>query len=644
MLGVKRLYTFILGTFLPLLLATFSVCLFILLMVFLWQHINDLVGKGVDMIILAKLFFYASLSFIPMALPLAILLASLMTFGNLGEHFELLAMKASGISLIKIMKPLAIFTLFLAGISFIFQNNIILVAQTKMGTILISLRQKSLELEIPEGVFYKEITGYNVYVRQKDKKTGMLRNMMIYDYSNGFENIVVIAADSGKLSTSNDKKHQILTLYSGESFQNLGTRKTRNPNEQVRYNRETFSSRDILIDFDTNFTMADESIMGSRDIGKNVRELAHYIDSVTVKRDSVNSIIMPQFKKKVYENTFLINNQTRHRFEEENESPIDSIFLAGTDAYYNSLDLPNKIDVLMANKEQAEQAKRDNNIEMFRQNEFNTGIRSHLIQLHTKFSLAISCLLFFFIGAPLGSIIRKGGLGMPTVLSVFIYLTYYITNTFGLKMAKQGVWPVWEGMWLSTLLLILLGAFFTYKAVNDSVMMNPDAWKEFFQRLFGKKEVRNYVRKEVIMETPDYHKNIDEMKQWNIELDNYLNQNKKLFGYIDFWENGFSDASKIEKLSFFKEEWINDLLNSDENLIIGKLMDYPVIQVPKMKFMDHKIIKWLCVIIFPIGLTIYFWATIKKKQIVQDLITCKKVNKNLIREIDNLKIQNKYGI
>ena len=210
MLGVKRLYTFVLQSFLPLFVMTFFICLFIVLMQFLWRFIDDLVGKGLSIDVLGELFFYAALTMIPMALPLAILLASLMTFGNLGEHFELTAMKASGVSLIKVMKPLTVLMVFIAIGAFFFQNNVLPVAQTKMWTLLFSMRQKSPELEIPEGVFYDQIPGYNLFVESKDRENGTLYNIMIYDMSRGFDNASIILADSGKLAMMEDKTHLFL--------------------------------------------------------------------------------------------------------------------------------------------------------------------------------------------------------------------------------------------------------------------------------------------------------------------------------------------------------------------------------------------------------------------------------------------------
>ena len=280
MFRIKRLYTFMLQTFLPLFFMTFGICLFIVLMQFLWKYVDDMVGKGLEISVLAELFMYAALSLMPLALPLAILLGSLMTFGNLGERLELLAMKSAGVSLLHIMRPLIVTVCLISIGAFLFQNYVIPVAQVKFYTLLWSIRQKSPELDIPEGVFYGEITGYNVYVRHKDNETGLLRDMMIYDYSNGFENASVMVADSGRLKASADKKFLVLSLYNGESFRNLDDQsKNRSKTKKsVPYQRETFESRDILIEFDANLSMSDESFMQNQFFGKNLRELQTYID------------------------------------------------------------------------------------------------------------------------------------------------------------------------------------------------------------------------------------------------------------------------------------------------------------------------------------------------------------------------------
>ena len=246
---------------------TFFICLFIILMQFLWRYVDELVGKGIEMPVLAELFFYAAVSMVPMSLPLALLLASLMTFGNLGERLELLAIKAAGVSLLHVMRPLVIVVALIAIGAFFFQNDILPKAQVKMYTLLYSIRQKSPELDIPEGVFYDQINGYNLYVKEKDRKTGMMRDMMIYDLSGGFDNAMVILADSGKLKLTEDKQYLFLTLYSGESFENLKSQRT--AVNSVPYRRETFSTKEILIPFDAGFNRMDDGVMQNQYIGRS---------------------------------------------------------------------------------------------------------------------------------------------------------------------------------------------------------------------------------------------------------------------------------------------------------------------------------------------------------------------------------------
>ena len=631
MLRIKRLYTFVLGTFLPLMLATYSVCLFIILMQFVWQFVNDMVGKGVEMNVLAELFFYAAIAFTPMALPLAILLASLMTFGNLGEHLELLAMKASGISLLRMMKPLIWFVVLMAGVSFFFQNDIVPRAQTKMYTIVVSLRRTSPELDIPERTFFKEITGYNVYVRHKDK-SGMLHDLMIYDYSGGFENLEVIVADSGRFSQAADKKYLALALYNGKSFRNWGGRRARSMNESTPYMRETFDLRDILIAFDSNFTMADESIMGNSDIGKNMRELTTFVDSVRKEQDSIQVQTAPSFKNSIYASTF--QNYPVDR-PSKMSSPTDTLFDAGFDAYFNHLPQEKKISHLQQAKRRTEQIKSDYDFAMLRQSDAQKQLLSHIAQYHKRYSMALSCILFFFIGAPLGAIIRKGGLGMPVVISVLLYLSYYAVDNFGTKMVQQAVLPSWEGMWLSTVLLLGLGFFFTYKSVNDSTMIDPDAWKAFVQKLIGKREIRNYTKKEVIMTFPDYGRDIETLKIWNAQSENYLHKRKKLPFYGTFWINRLSDP-ELNCLADDLENVIEDLLNSDKTLIIHKLMDYPVMRPLNLKMLEKPAIRIACGIIFPVGLIIYGIALWKQKQANSDLNITRKVNEKLMAELEKL--------
>jgi len=487
MFRIKRLHTFTIGTFFPLLLATFSVCLFIMLMQFLWLYINDMVGKGVGIDVLGKLFFYASLGLLPQGLPLAILLASLMTFGNLGEHLELLAMKASGVSFLQIIKPLVCVVVLLAGISFYFQQDVAPRVQVKMSTILLSLKHASPELDIPEGSFCKDIPGYNLYVREKDKKTGQLRNLMIYDYSKGFENATVIVADSGHLEMSDDKKNLILSLYSGELFQNYDRKKS-SVSDKNLYRRETFGFRRFLIEGNYNFEMVDESVMGSRDSGKSMKKLTHYIDSVRVEQDSIARQTTTQFKENIYANTFK-NDRSYH--SKIHSHTNDSLLAEGWPKYYEQLPVEVQIRYLQQAREKTNRLNSDTNYQSIRQLDERKVLLSHIAQYFGRFSRALSCILFFFIGAPLGAIIRKGGLGLPAVISVLLYLLYYTMDLFGTKMVKNDVWAPWQGVWFSSIILLVLGVFFTYQALNDSAMLNLDDWKIALQKFWNKLRKNN---------------------------------------------------------------------------------------------------------------------------------------------------------
>jgi lipopolysaccharide export system permease protein len=606
----------------------FSVCLFVLLMQFLWKYVDIMVGKGVEMNVLMQLFFYAGNSLVPLSLPLAILLASLMTFGNLGERLELLAIKSAGISLIRIMKPLIILIVVISVADFGFQNSILPLSNTKMGTILLSLKQKSPELDIPESVFFKEIPNYNIYVGHKEKN-GLLKDMMIYNYSKGYDDAVVIVADSGNLKVSQDKKYLVLSLHSGESFQNMKQKKSGYKDKQIPYVREKFKFKEILISFDSNFNMDDESIMVNRDMSKKMKDLRIFIDSVSITTDSVKKALSPILIGQTYANTF---KQDERRAEKTTSAQPDTTYTDDFENLFLNISPEQQLKILENAKSNANRRVNDFSVRMYQQSETKRQLRGHQIELNRRFASSLACLLFFFIGAPLGAIIRKGGLGLPTVVSVFIFILYYTIDLFGFKMAKQGVWPVWQGMWLSTLLLVILGAFFTYKAINDSVIMNPDAWKNSLQRLFGKREMRVYYRKEVIMTPPNYKNDSILMEDWNIRAKQYLSKNKKPLFYISFWKKSLRNK-ETNRLLNEMDHWIEDLRNSDENLILGKLMDYPVITPLNLYMLNKPAIRRTCALFFPIGIIIYLIYLRKRKQICDDLRISLRVNEEIIKEL-----------
>ncbi len=485
---IKKIDLYLLRNFLGLFLATFFICIFVLLMQFVWMHVKDLVGKGVEISVLAEFFVYAVANVIPLALPLAILLASLISFGNLGEKFELTAMKAAGISLFRIMRPLAIGIAFIAVGAFFFSNNVLPKSQMKLWALIFSLRQKSPELDIPEGEFYDGVDGYNIYVRHKDKRTGLLCDLMIYDYSNGFQNATVMVADSGRLAFSADNKYLILRLYNGESFENLNQQQQRITATQknVPYRRETFAEKQLLIDFDTEFNRYDESVLQDQHVSKNVVQLIQSIDSVQVlaeekSRDQSRNLVENRyFGRERKSGRVLIPVEPNERKSYD----IDSLFAHLSDGQQR-LAVETAVDKATTQRDQIE-------YNALLLDDSQRYIRKHEIELYRKFTLAFACLIFFFIGAPLGAIIRKGGLGAPVVISVVMFIIYYIIDNTGYKMAREALWPCWAGMWLSSFVLLPIGIFLTYKAATDAALLNPEAWLKVWER--QKKHLRKAYR------------------------------------------------------------------------------------------------------------------------------------------------------
>ena len=619
-----------LQTFLPLFLMTFGICLFIVLMQFIWRYIDDMVGKGLSIGVLAELFFYAALFMLPMALPLAILLASLMTFGNLGERLELLAMKSAGISLLKIMRPVMIFLIFVSIGAFYFQNYAMPVVQVKLYTLLYSMRQKSPELDIPEGVFYKEITGFNVYVKKKNPQTGLLSDLMIYDYSEGFNNARVIVADSGRLKTSEDKLFLVLSLFNGESFENLKSQeKQSRKTTAVPYRRESFQTKDILIEFDANFNMTDESFMQNQFVGKNLASLQHSIDSMSLRLDSIKAINA----KGIYETSY----RKSLRMEVAATEPADTLYspvVINFDSLYQAQSPGRKVTLLNKAKQLAEGVRTDYYFRAANMGDEGYKVRRHLTEWHKKFTLSFACLIFFFIGAPLGAIIRKGGLGVPVIISVLLFIFYYIIDNMGYKMARDGVWAAWEGMWLSSAVLTPLGMFLTYKAVNDSVILNADTYLNGLKNLVGKRQGRKIERKEVIIYTPDYAALIPVLHQLQQEAQTYLQQHRRWMNYLAFWKQGGRDRA-AEELSNKVEQVVEELSNSDQNLVLNKLMDYPVMEGYNQ--LDERIsgkVGLAVGLCFPIGLPLYLLATYQRKLLRHDVQMVYKTSGELLEMLE----------
>ncbi|MCM1292569.1 MAG: LptF/LptG family permease [Bacteroides sp.] len=628
MLRVKRLYTFVLQSFLPLFVMTFFICLFIVLMQFLWRYIDDLVGKGLGIDVLGELFFYAALTMIPMALPLAILLASLMTFGNLGEHFELTAMKASGVSLIRVMRPLIILMVFIAVGAFFFQNNVLPIAQTKMYTLLYSMKQKSPELEIPEGVFYDQIPGYNLFVESKNRDNGMLYGVMIYDMSKGFDNANIILSDSGKLAMMDDKQHLYLQLWNGESFENL--RDANRGMKNVPYRRESFTKKDILVKFDANFNRMDEEGMRNQYVGKNISELRETIDSLNLYIDSVGTSYgtlvaeAPTFGLQYYRQVPSDTGMVRQKVPD-----VKLVTPMNVDSLFKGASAAARAAYLRVAINKATSVRQDHEFRGLVMKDERKLVRRHDIEMQRKFTLSFACIIFFFIGAPLGAIIRKGGLGTPLVISVLLFIFYYIIDNTGYKMARDGKVVVWAGIWLSSAVLLPLGIFFTYKAVHDSALFNKDAYLNFFRRLIGSHQVRHIVAKETVIEDVDNVRALESLTALQNMTRRYLEENAAHPSYLSYWIKGY-DREGLKKISAVLESTVEYLSNTKDKLIVNKLMDYPML---RSLWLYHptgvKAVAWAAIIIFPIGLPVYLIGRHQLRLLRDEIKKIDKVSEEL---------------
>ena len=618
---IKRLYRYILTTFLPLFLMTFAICLFLVLMQFLWKYVEDMVGKGLGLEVLGEMFFYAALNLIPMALPLAILLASLMVFGNLGENLELLSIKSAGIPLLKTMKPLIILIAFISVGAFFFQNNALPRIQTKFYSLLISIRQASPELDVPEGVFYKEIDGYNLYVGKKNRETGMLYDVMIYEVASGFNNMAVIVCDSARMSMTEDKTMILFTMYSGQQFQNFTEgSSSAYRGDFVPYARENFDTKTMMISYDANFNrMGEEVIEGSSTsnyVSKNLTELGLSIDSMTVILDSVNVVdrkLMKSYSHLSFRNSYPAQQK-------------DSLILA---VHYTEVEVPrpdtlllsmelNKQSTIMQNAFQ--KAENNSNEFLFRSlNKTTTRktINRHWVEWHRKFTIPFTCLLFFFIGAPLGSIVRKGGLGTPIVISVILFIIYYIVDNVGYKMTRDGVWVHWFGMWFSALILLPIGVFLTYKAMNDSVIMNADTYIQFLRRLFFIREKRTYPVKSVVIDKPDYNVIVDNLNEIE-EITNHILEKYNGFSYRGYWnDEGYEQELRMLKSKM--EITLNQVSNAHDLDILAKAEEFPVLISNVRLFKPGSLPARIAMYLFPVGILLRLVAYPFEMRIKNDL-------------------------
>ena len=633
--SLKRLYSYLLKQYIPVFLMTFAICLFLVLMQFLWKYIADVVGKGLPLSVIGELFFYAGLQLVSLALPLAILLASIMTFGNLGESLELLAIKSAGIPLLRTMKPLIYFIVAVTIGAFFFQNNAVPIINPKFYSLLISVRQKSPELDIPEGVFFRGIPGYNIYVDKKNQQTGMLYKVMVYDVSSGnIDNMGAIISDSALMKTSEDKESIIFTMFHGQEFRNFqGSESLQNSNSGMTpYARISFKKRQFVIPFNTSFNrLSNNSISGNSNtdyVAKNVSELSFSIDSLNTKIDSAN-----QVDRKTMQSYSYLNFRNGYPNNEKEKIIKNANTSLNVDSLFNSMNAPQTNAVLQSAYQKAEYNTNEYTFRSMSKTSTEGLVRRHWIEWHRKFTIPFACLIFFFIGAPLGSIVRKGGLGTPIVLSVILFIIYYILENVGYKMARDDVWPHWIGMWFSSSILLPLGIFLTYKAMNDSVILNADAYKAFFRKLFFIREQRNYSIKEVVINIPENVEIISAATEINQDINSYLNKYKSLNYHTFFQDSGYDEL--LQQIKGKMEMMLSSLSNTRSHDLLKKAEEYPVLITHQHPFNPGS--KWAEIWkkIYPIGIIFKLFSLGFEKRITKDLIKIESLNNELVNIMQN---------
>ena len=479
---MKKLYKLILRSFFGTFIFTFFIVIFVLLMQFLWVYVDDFVGKGLSFKIIGELFFHASLTFVPMALPLAILLASIMCFGDFGEHYELVAMKASGISIWKVMRPLLIFSLCLSGLAFIFSNSINPIAMLKFKTLLFDIRKQKLAFDIKEGVFYKDIENYVIYVDHKGENGSTIYGVKIYDHTDRDGENKIMVADSGTMALSPNQRTIVFTLYNGFNYTEDNSDKqkyrTHRPFERMSFKEEQIKFS--LESFD--LTRSNEDMFKNYQAMMNTRQLSQALDSLEKRYDERQDYFCKSFQQR------LSNYEAAKQNKAENG---DTIAPRSTLTWplMDHLDTLNRAAVIEIAAGLSRNAK--DNVSFYNQ-DFGAqrlNIKKHKKEWHKKFTLSFACLIFFFIGAPLGTIIRKGGLGLPVVISVLFFVIYYIISTVAERMAEFGDLNMFLGVWLSSLILFPIGVFLTFKATSDSSLLDSDSWKKAFRKIVPRKKL-----------------------------------------------------------------------------------------------------------------------------------------------------------
>lgn len=469
---IKKIDVFVARTFLGPFVATFFIVLFILVMQFLWKYVDDLIGKGLEWFIVGKLLFFASSSFVPIAIPLAVLLSSLMTFGSMGEYYELTALKSSGISLFRIMRGLLVIVLLICFGSFYFSNSILPVANLKFYSLLYDIRQQKPAMNLKEGIFYNDIEGYSIRANKKDPDNKTIYDVLVYDHTSGRGNDNVLIAKKGEMTMTVDKRYLILKFYDGHQYEELASKgKKKSSYEQTR---TTFKEWEKIFDLtDFKLSRTDESLFEGHYEMMNIRQLDEEIDTMKramlAHKKNLRNYTEPYFRFAKTKVEILKNYSS--------EKNID------TKPFLENFSKSEQKDLIQKTLNSVRTVKGFVSIMVKDLDIQQSNIIQYETEWHRKITLAVACMVFFFIGAPLGAIIRKGGLGLPLVVAVLFFIFQYVLSITGEKFAGERVMTSFQGMWMAIFILTPIGLFLTYKAMHDSSLMNKESYITTFKKI-----------------------------------------------------------------------------------------------------------------------------------------------------------------
>ena len=631
---MKILHRFMLKQFLGPFIVAFIVVDFTMLMQTLWVYIDDLVGKGLELSIIAKLFFYIYVQWSVMAFPLAVLLAAIFTLGNMSENYELIALKAAGISLQRILFPLIILSFIIANGAFLFANNVIPVVVLQAKSLLFDISRQRPELQIQEGIFYSGIDGYVIRIGRRDYKTNMLYGMRIYNHTENIGNAQVILADSGKMAMSADKSFLEMTLYSGRSYKDeIESKRPVRENKNYPFSYQFFDEQIFRVALSgLDLTRSDLQIFKSNAPMKNLSQLATDIDSLSktgsVQVEQLRGILQP-----VYRNPEL----TGMRVDTTLRAKVPDNFRMAFNKQPRSKKQPTVQDAVNQVRSQKDQVAGL----IYELEDINLKTRKHQIEWHRKFTMSLACFIFFFIGAPLGAIIRKGGLGTPIIIAVLFFVLYYVIFMIGEKSAKQSAMTPLVGMWLATFVIFPIGVFLTWMATRDSSIFNQELYVSYIRKGLNFIFVTHRIPRPEIAYTATLtdlapENMIAKLEELSLLCKLYLEGDfKKYMKFNQIWHKQEDDA--LVKIASRYDHTRMIIKQADVEMIRETVAEYP-----SATFQNYKIKKIFngqvvaSAVIFPVWVYLYLKAWIQKFTLRNDLQQIISANRNLVNELKSI--------